>query len=101
MPRRSLHERLYTLARPSRGDRNGETQAEIAVCVVGDTVVIGFNDSRGFLAGGGTGSPGPPTLTSFAYSTNGGASFTDGGDVPLAAATDQAFGDPGVDSDEQ
>src|SRR6266850_1268820 len=98
---------LYLLGPPNvmanntAGDRVGETQAEVAVAVFGDTVVVGFNDSRGFLAGGGTGSPGPPTLSSFAYSTNGGASFTDGGDVPLAAAGDQAFGDPGVDTDER
>jgi hypothetical protein len=89
------------MANNTAGDRVGETQSEIAIAVLGDTIVVGWNDSRGFLAGGGTGSPGPPTLTSFGYSTNGGASFTDGGDVPLAAATDQAFGDPGVDTDER
>jgi hypothetical protein len=83
------------------GDRIGETQGEVAVCVFGDTVVIGWNDSRGFLAGGGTGSPGPPTISSSAYSTDGGATFIDLGDMPLAAAGDQAFGDPGIDTDEK
>src|SRR5258708_1224667 len=33
------------------GDRVGETQAEVAVAVFGDTVVVGFNDSRGFTVG--------------------------------------------------
>lgn len=75
------------------GDRIGETQGEVAVAVYGDTVVVGWNDSRGFLAGN--------TVTSFAYSTNGGATFTDGGNVPLALATDQAFGDGGIDTDER
>ncbi|HKA24815.1 MAG TPA: T9SS type A sorting domain-containing protein, partial [Candidatus Eisenbacteria bacterium] len=40
------------------------------------------------------------TLSSYAYSTNGGATFTDGGNVPLQAAGDQSFGDTGWDTDE-
>lgn len=84
---------LNVRANNTAGDRVGETQAEVAVCVFRDTVVIGFNDSQGFLAGN--------TVSSFAYSTNGGASFTDGGNIPLALPTDQAFGDPGIDTDEQ
>jgi hypothetical protein len=75
------------------GDAIGETQAEVAVAAFGDTVVVGFNDSKGFTAGF--------TISSFGYSTDGGATFTDGGNVPLALPTDQAFGDPGIDTDEQ
>ena len=75
------------------GDAIGETQSEVSVAVFGDTIVIGWNDSRGFVAGN--------TLSSYAYSTNGGASFIDGGNVPLAGAGDQAFGDTGLDTDEQ
>ena len=74
------------------GDAVGETQAEVAVAVFRDTVVIGWNDSRGFVAGN--------TVSSYAYSTDGGATFVDGGNVPLAVASDQAFGDPGWDTDE-
>lgn len=74
------------------GDRIGETQSEAAIAVRGDTVVVGWNDSRGFLAGN--------TVSSYAYSTNAGATFTDGGNMPLALPTDQAFGDSGVDTDE-
>src|SRR3989441_13297046 len=33
------------------GDRVGETPAEVAIAVNGDTVVIAFNDSRGFPVG--------------------------------------------------
>ncbi len=73
------------------GDRIGETQSEISVCVYGDTVVVGWNDSRGFLAGS--------TLSSYAYSTDGAATFVDGGNVPLALASDQAFGDTDLDTD--
>jgi hypothetical protein len=75
------------------GDGVGETQSEVAICVFRDTVVIGWNDSRGFVAGN--------TVSSSAYSTNGGATFTDMGNMPLAAAGDQAFGDPGIDTDER
>ncbi len=75
------------------GDAIGETQAEIAVAVFGDTVVVGWNDSKGFGAGF--------TVSSFGYSTNGGATFIDGGNVPLASPSDQAFGDPGLDTDEK
>ena len=75
------------------GDVTGETQAEVAVCAYNDTVLIGWNDSKGFTAGF--------TVSSFAYSTDGGATFTDGGNVPKLLATDQALGDPGVDTDER
>jgi hypothetical protein len=81
------------MANNTAGDRVGESQAEIAVCVYRDTVVVGWNDSQGFLAG--------KTISSYAYSTNDGVTFTDGGNVPLALPTDQAFGDPGIDTDEQ
>jgi flagellar hook capping protein FlgD/HYR domain-containing protein len=80
------------------GDRVGETQAEVAIAVNGDTVVIGWNDSRGFTVGT---SPGVGTLSGFGYSTNGGATFTDGGTTQVAAAADECFGDPGVDTDEK
>jgi len=81
------------MANNTAGDGVGESQSEVAVCVYRDTVVVGWNDSRGFVAGN--------TISSYAYSTNGGATFTDGGNVPLALPTDQAFGDPGVDTDEK
>src|SRR5436189_1865551 len=71
----------------------GETQSAVAVAVYKDTVVIGWNDSRGFVAGN--------TVSSYAYSTDGGNTFVDGGNIPLALATDQAFGDAGVDTDER
>ena len=80
------------MANNPAGDAIGETQSEVSVAVFRDTVVIGWNDSRGFTAGN--------TLSSYAYSTDGGATFVDGGNVPLALPTDQAFGDTGWDTDE-
>ena len=56
------------------------TQSETSIAVSGSNVAVGFNDSQQNLlpltAGGG--------ITGYAYSTNGGASFTDGGSLPNA-----------------
>jgi hypothetical protein len=79
------------------GDRVGESQTEVAVAVHGDTVVVAWNDSKGFTPG----DPRPFTVTGFAWSTDGGASFVDGGDVPRLLPTDQALGDCSLDTDEQ
>jgi len=75
-------------------DGPGATQSEMSVAVdrTGRHIVVGFNDFRGFNT---------PTLTSlsgFAYSDDGGATFTDGGRLPNAggAASDTVFGDPDV-----
>ena len=70
---------LNVRANDPTGDAVGETQSEVAVAVFGDTVVIGWNDSRGFSAGF--------TISSFGYSTDGGATFTDGGNVALSLST--------------
>lgn len=50
------------------------TQSDAAIVAFGTTVVVGFTDSGSL----GFGSK----FTGFAYSTNGGASFTDGGELP-------------------
>ena len=65
------------------------TQSEPMVTVSGSNVAVGFNDSQTALlaltAGG--------DLTGYAYSTDGGASFTDGGALPNAPGFVN-FGDP-------
>ena len=72
------------------------TQSETSVAVNGTQVVVGFNDSqklldgRVFTAGA--------DLTGYAYSTDGGASFTDGGVLPNAPGQ-QNVGDPAVAAD--
>jgi hypothetical protein len=54
------------------------TESETSVAVSGTTVLVGFNDSGGFL-------PGRTTFTGYSRSTDGGATFTDLGSptVPL------------------
>ena len=61
------------------------TQSETTLAVLGGTVVVGFNDSGSFLNG-------LPQFTGFSRSTDGGASFTDGGSLPVS--TDGDAGDP-------
>lgn len=70
------------------------TQSEPAITVSGANVAVGYNDSQqtplGFEAGS--------SLTGYAYSTNGGSSFTDGGALPNAPEFNN-LGDPWLASD--
>ncbi|MEJ2595344.1 MAG: sialidase family protein [bacterium] len=61
------------------------TQSETSVIAFGNTVVIGFNDS-GSLTGDAN------KFTGWSYSTDGGATFTDGGTLPTQDVGDA--GDP-------
>src|SRR5262245_3727575 len=61
------------------------TQSETTIVAFGATVVVGFNDS-------GSNSGGTNKFTGFARSTNGGATFTDGGTLPTNPGGDA--GDP-------
>jgi hypothetical protein len=66
----------------------GKVQAEVAVAISCNTVICGYNDSRGYFC--------PElgyTLAGWAVSDNGGASFTDGGGFPGQPELD---GDPWV-----
>jgi autotransporter-associated beta strand protein len=63
------------------------TQSETTIIAAGNNVVVGFNDSGSNDTGSGGGQ-----FTGFAYSTNGGTSFTDGGLLP--ANTNGDAGDP-------
>jgi hypothetical protein len=69
-----------------------DTQSETGLAVRGNDVVVAWNDSKG-LRNLPPPNPTLTTISSFAYSTNGGTSFTDGGNVPLLTPTDQPFGD--------
>ncbi|MDQ6711855.1 MAG: glycoside hydrolase [Candidatus Dormibacteraeota bacterium] len=70
------------------------TQSETTVAVHGQNVVVGFNDSQTgllFLTAGAD-------LSGYAYSTNGGQSFTDGGQLPNRPG-EMNLGDPWLGSD--
>src|SRR5216684_6623306 len=73
-------------------------QSEVSVAAAGPYVVEAWNDATGFFAP--CGSPlNKEELTGFAFSNNGGASFTDLGGVPNAnCATSLAEGDPSVEA---
>jgi hypothetical protein len=62
------------LVNDNRGslDTSRFTQTQASIVAFGDNIVIGFNDS-GSLHG---------KMTGFAYSTDGGMTFTDGGELP-------------------
>jgi hypothetical protein len=70
------------------------TQSETTVAVSGMNVAVGFNDSQNGLAFETAGAD----LTGYGYSTNGGASFTDGGVLPNAPGSIN-FGDPWMATD--
>jgi hypothetical protein len=84
-----------------RGLREGppSTQAEVSVAVdaSGRHVVVAFNDFRGF-------STTPLSVSGYMYSSDGGKTFTDGGQLPVTTGTEtvgtvvlpQIFGDPDV-----
>ena len=70
-----------------------DTQSECGIAAFGNNVVVAWNDSKGLRLGT------PTTVTSYAYSCDGGATFTDGGNVPLIAVGHQSFGDCTLDVD--
>ena len=76
----------------------GSTQAETAIAVdsTGQHVVVGFNDFRGFASA-------TVSISGFMYSDDGGATFVDGGQLPVGPTTiiggqrvPQVLGDPDV-----
>jgi RHS repeat-associated protein len=75
----------------------GPAQLAIAVDTTGQHIVVGANDSRGFALT-------PVSISGFAYSDDGGASWVDGGTLPITTPTEtigdavlpQLFGNPQV-----
>jgi hypothetical protein len=65
-------------------------QSETSIAVSGDTVVVGFNDALGFGHSGGI------SVSGFAWSHDGGQTFTYGGQLPVAGGGDAVYGDPDV-----
>ncbi len=82
------------------GPAGGQAELSIAVDATGKHIVVGFNDTRGFNLN-------PVSVSGFAWSDDGGATFTDGGQLPAAgnpalngvlgnAIYPEAYGDPDV-----
>ncbi|MCC6395008.1 MAG: hypothetical protein IT167_30730 [Bryobacterales bacterium] len=72
------------------------SEVSVAIDATGMNIVVGFNDARGFALN-------PPRLSGFAYSHDGGITFTDGGQLPAGptetfagGTVPQLFGDPDV-----
>lgn len=65
---------LNVRANDPAGDGASAGQAEQAIGVLGDNILVAWNDGQGFNTGGDT--------QGFGYSTDGGVTFTDGGDIP-------------------
>ena len=70
------------------------TQSETTIAVVGSNIAVGFNDSQNTLPFFTQAT----NLTGFAFSRDGGKSFTDGGVIPNKAGCVN-FGDPWLTSD--
>jgi hypothetical protein len=70
------------------------TQSETAIAVAGSNVVVGFNDSQTGLLVLTAGAD----LSGYAYSRDGGRTFTDGGALPNVPAQNN-FGDPWLATD--
>src|SRR5438477_1478709 len=82
------------------GPAGGQAELSIAIDVTGQHIVVGLNDTRGFNSN-------PNSVSGFAYSDDGGLTFTDGGQLPAtnnpalfgaigSALYPEVFGDPDV-----
>src|SRR5258708_2074091 len=58
------------------GPAGGQAETSIAVDASGQHIVVGINDTRGFAAS-------PVSVSGFSYSDDGGATFVDGGRLPV------------------
>jgi hypothetical protein len=67
----------------------GDFQSETTIAKNGNLVVVGFNDTRGFSLPN-------VSVSGYAYSSDGGATWTDGGQLPTAGGSSAVYGDPDV-----
>ncbi len=81
----------------------GRSETAIATDEDGERIVVGFNDAQGFCGapfGGACTPQSPPGLSGFAFSTDGGLTFTDGG-APRVINHVFTRGDPWLDTDKE
>ncbi len=65
-------------------------QSETTIAATGNLVVVGFNDANGFS------SPAGISVSGFAFSSDGGSTYTYGGQLPVAGGGDAVQGDPDI-----
>jgi len=91
LPSRATSVSANVRANNTAGDPAGSTQSETTIAALGNNMAAGWNDGKNFsISPGGTG---------YAYSTNGGLSWTDGGVLPVPSATALHEGDPVLTND--
>ncbi len=77
------------LVNDTTGDRNSAAgQAEPAIAAWGNYVLVAWNDGQGFEDGPGN------DLMGYGYSTDGGVTFRDGGDIPRPTVNARWSSDP-------
>ncbi|MGH2710179.1 MAG: sialidase family protein, partial [Actinomycetota bacterium] len=76
------------LADPAVEDGTHITQSEVSVAYSGEGAVIGYNDSTHIFDGGSV------SLTGYAHSSDGGATWQDRGELQSAGGTSLVIGDP-------
>jgi hypothetical protein len=72
------------------GDAPGETQSSTSAAANGRFLIAVYTDSKGLNGF-------PTTFTGYSYSTDGGASWTDGGSLPVTGG--QLYGEPSIVAD--
>jgi len=91
LPSRATSVSANVRANDTSGDPAGSTQSETTIAALGNNLAAGWNDGKNFsVSPGGTG---------YAYSTNGGLSWTDGGVLPAPNASSIHEGDPVLSND--
>ena len=91
LPSRAMSVSANARANDTALDPAGSTQSENTIAALGLNVIAGWNDGTNFLdSPGGTG---------YAYSTNGGLTWTDGGVLPVPNSTCRHQGDPCLTND--
>ncbi len=101
LPRVGPNVRVHNRQRGFPNGLFGKSETAIAADEDGERIVVGYNNADGFLRPPFTTVnplPGTPGLSGFAFSTDGGATWTDGG-VPPVIDNVVTRGDPWLDSD--
>lgn len=96
-PRVGTNQRVNAAQQPFPNGLLGRSETTITGTTDGQNLIVGWNDAQGFCApifGGGC--PDPHGLSGFGFSTDGGATFTDGG-APFVQNHIFTRGDPWMD----